>query len=151
MIVVSDATPLIGLAKIDQLHLLKDLFGTIVIPQAVYDEVVTHAPNRPGAVEVSQATWIQIQSVADKTRVAYLRSDLDKGEAEALVLAGELAADWILLDEPKARLAAQLLGLKFIGTVGLLLLAKQTGKISAVRPLLDSRHGSETRKVSLTL
>jgi len=101
VIVVSDATPLIGLAKINHFFLLKDLFGTVIIPQAVYDEVVTHAPNRPGATEVSQAAWIQTQTVSDKTKVAYLRTDLDQGEAEALVLAKELTADWVLLDEQK--------------------------------------------------
>ncbi len=137
MIVVSNATPLIGLAKINHLDLLQDLFGAIIIPQAVYNEVVTHAPNRPGAAEIRQATWIQTQAPTDPTKVAYPRAALDPGEAEALVLAEELAADWLLLDEPKARLAARLVGLKFVGTVGLLLLAKQTGKIAAVRPLLD--------------
>ncbi len=55
-----------------------------------------------------------------------------------MVLAEELSADWLLLDEPKARLAAQLLGMHFIGTVGLLLLAKQQKYINEVRPLLDA-------------
>ena len=137
MIVVSNATPLIGLAKIGRLTLLQELFGTITIPPAVYDEVVTNAPNRPGAKEIRQAAWIQTQSPIDQTKVDYLRADLDPGEAEALVLAEELDASWILLDEPKARLAAKLLGLKFVGTVGLLLLAKRLGKISSVKPLLD--------------
>ena len=59
------------------------------------------------------------------------------GEAEALVLAEELAADWIILDETKARLAANLIGLPYIGTIGILLLAKQLGKINELRPLLD--------------
>jgi len=76
--------------------------------------------------------------VADKNRVSYLRADLDSGEAEAIVLAEELSANWLLVDEPKARLAAQLLGLRFIGTVGLLVLAKQQGYIAEVRPLLDA-------------
>ena len=55
MIVVSDATPLIGLAKIGKLELLKELFGMIRIPGSVYAKVVTNAIGRPGAVEVSQA------------------------------------------------------------------------------------------------
>lgn len=137
MIVVSNATPLIALAKIDRLDLLQELFGTILIPQAAYDEVVTHAPSRPGAAEVRQADWIHTQAPADQTKVNYLRADLDTGEAEALVLAEELDADWVLLDETKARFAAELLGLRFMGTVGLLLLAKRMGKIVAIRPLLD--------------
>ena len=137
MIVVSNATPLIGLAKIGQLALLRELLGTILIPQAVYEEVVTRAPDRPGAIEVRQATWIRVRIPADQAKVNYLRADLDPGEAEALILAEELNADLILLDEPKARLAAELLGLRFMGTVGVLLLAKRMGKITAIRPLLD--------------
>lgn len=137
MIVVSNATPLIALARIDQLDLLRNLFGTIIIPQAVYEEVVTGAPDRPGSVEVRQAGWIQTRSPTDQTKVDYLRADLDPGEAETLVLAEELAASWVLLDESKARLAAQFLGLKFIGTIGILLLAKRMGQITAVRPFLN--------------
>jgi predicted nucleic acid-binding protein len=137
MVVVSDATPLIALAKINHLALLADLFGSVVVPQSVYDEVVTNAPNRPGAAEVAKADWIHVQSPDDQTKVAYLRIDLDPGEAEALVLAEELSADWTLLDETKARLAAELIGLRYIGTIGLLLTAKQKGKIMALRPLLD--------------
>lgn len=138
MIVVSNATPLIGLAKIGQLSLLRDLFETVFIAQAVYEEVVLHGSNRPGAAELRQATWIQVRQVVDRTRVDYLRSDLDFGEAETLVLANELSADWVLMDEAKGRLAAELLGLPMIGTLGLLLLGKSMGKVTAVRPLLDT-------------
>lgn len=137
MIVVSDATPLIALAKIGRLALLQDLFGTIWVPDAVYAEVTFRVPNRPGADEVRQASWISVMSVLDSVKADYLRLDLDRGEAEVLVLAAEMAADWVLLDEAKARLAADLLGLQYIGTVGLLLLAKQLGKVPALRPLLD--------------
>jgi predicted nucleic acid-binding protein len=138
MLVVADATPLIALARIEHLDLLLTLFNKIIIPEAVYDEVVFNAPNRPGAQAVKKAEWIEIRQVADKNRVSYLRADLDSGEAEAIVLAEELSANWLLVDEPKARLAAQLLGLRFIGTVGLLVLAKQQGYIAEVRPLLDA-------------
>ncbi|MBC8503343.1 MAG: DUF3368 domain-containing protein [Chloroflexi bacterium] len=80
---------------------------------------------------------MSVQTPTDQIKVSYIRSDLDMGEAEALVLAEELAADWILLDEAKARLAAGFLEFPYIGTIGFLLLAKQMGKINAVRPLLD--------------
>lgn len=138
MVVVSNATPLIGLTKIGQLSLLRDLFQTVHIAQAVYEEVVVRGSNRPGATEIRQANWIQVKRVVDRTRVDYLRSDLDFGEAETLVLSNELSADWVLMDEAKGRLAAELLGLPMIGTLGLLLLGKRMGKIAAVRPLLDT-------------
>lgn len=138
MIVVSNSTPLIGLAKIGKLQLLKELFGAIYIPQSVYDEVVTNAKGRPGAEEVGQASWILTRSVSDSKKVDYLRVDLDAGEAEALILAEELRADWILLDESKARLTADLIGLSYIiGTVGLLLLARRMGEISELKGFLD--------------
>ncbi len=138
MIIVSDATPLIGLAKIEQLALLQDMFGEVLIPPAVFKEVVTNAPKTPDAAMISRSAWIRVRKIADISRVDYLRVDLDPGEAESLVLAYELNADWILLDETKARLAAELLKIHFIGTVGLSLLAKRRGKINKVGPLLNT-------------
>lgn len=137
MIVVSNATPLIAFSKLDRLAVLRDLFGTVHIPQAVYEEVVVEAPERPGAAQIRQAEWILVSKPTGVAKVNYLRTDLDRGEAEVLILAEELEADWVLLDESKARIAAELLDLSFTGTIGLLLLAKQMGKIPAIRPLLD--------------
>lgn len=137
MIVVSNATPLIALAKLERLALLQELFGTVQIPEAVHEEVVARAPNRPGAAEVGQAAWITVGAPEDRSHVNYLRADLDPGEAEVLILAEELDADWVLLDELRARVAAEMLEIRCIGTVGLLLLAKRMGHVGAVRPLLD--------------
>ena len=75
----------------------------------------------------------------------YLRIELDPGETEALVLAEELHADWVLLDESKARRVAAILGLQHIGTVGLLLLAKQRGYVPHVRSLLDELRAQQFR------
>ena len=69
MIVVCNATPLIGLAKLDRLSLIRELFGSILIPQAVYDEVVLLAPDCPGAAEVRQADWIGARAVTDRIKV----------------------------------------------------------------------------------
>ncbi len=137
MIVIADATPLIGLARINHLWLLPELFEEIVVPQAVYVEVAGVDSELTGAVELRTAFWLRRQTLADRSNVDYLRADLDPGEAEVLVLAHELNADLVLLDETKARLAAEMLGLRFIGTIGVLLLAKRKGKVVALRPLLD--------------
>ena len=137
MIVVSDATPLIALSKIEKLSLLQRLFGDLYVPPAVYAEVVTHAPEYPGASEIGQAAWITTMHLQDTTKVRYLRTELDLGEAEALVLAEELNADWVLLDESKARRIAKALDIPCIGTVGLLLIAKRRGYVTGLRPLLD--------------
>lgn len=145
LIVVSDATPLIALAKIGQLSWLPDLFGEVLVPGAVYTEIVVAGAGRIGAAEIQSANWIRMEAVVDRTRVNYLLTQLDIGEAEAIVLAQEKQADWLLVDENKARTIAQRLGLRMIGTVGLLLLAKQQGKISTIRPLLDSLRSQQFR------
>lgn len=136
--IISDATPLIGLTKIDGIVWLKRLFGEIWIPQAVYHEVVVAGSGKVGSEEIAQAAWIRTVSVNDREKVAYLLTQLDIGEAEAIVLAQERNADWLLMDEIRGRTIAQGLGLKVIGTVGILLLAKDEGLIAEVRPLLDA-------------
>ena len=80
MIVVADATPLIALAKIKHLGILAELFGRVVIPQSVYDEVVTKALNRAGASEVAKAVFFDIRSATDQSKVTYLLTNLDAGE-----------------------------------------------------------------------
>ncbi|VAW37668.1 hypothetical protein MNBD_CHLOROFLEXI01-2632 [hydrothermal vent metagenome] len=137
LVVISDATPLIALSKIKQLHYLADLFDTIYVPQAVYDEITVSGKGRSGAQEIAQASWIIVRKIEDKSRVEYLLTQLDIGEAEAIVLAQEVNAGLLLVDERKARAVAQRLGFNVIGTVGLLLLLKEQGKISRIRPLLD--------------
>lgn len=137
MIVVADATPLIALSKISKLFVLQRLFVRLHIPPAVYAEVVTNTPQRSGASEIRQAAWIETTPLQDTTKVRYLLGELDLGEAEALVLADEMHADWVLLDESRARHTADVLGLPYVGTVGLLLLAKRRGYIAELRPLLD--------------
>lgn len=145
LVVVSDATPLIALAKIGQLSWLADLFGEVLVPGAVYSEIVVAGVGRRGAAEIQSANWIRMEAVIDRTKVSYLLTQLDIGEAEAIVLAQEKHADWLLVDENKARTIAQRLGLHMIGTVGLLLLAKQQGKISTIRPLLDALRSQQFR------
>ena len=82
-IVVSDTTPLIALAKIERLHLLADLFGEIFLPQAVYDEVTIFGKGRSGAQEIAEANWITVSEVQEKSKVDYLLTQIDLGEAES--------------------------------------------------------------------
>lgn len=69
--------------------------------------------------------------------IDFLLSELDRGEAEVLVLAEELKANWLIIDEEKARIAARLIGLRYISTVGVLVLAKRRGLVKKIRPILD--------------
>jgi predicted nucleic acid-binding protein len=135
-IVVSDASPLIGLAKIAHLHLLPSLYRTVTIPEAVYAELTNRGAGRTGVDEFTQATWLQVSPVTDRLQVDYLRGDLDLGEAEALVLARERQAAYFLVDEERGRTVAKLLHIPHIGTAGILVMAKQTGHIPAVAPLI---------------
>lgn len=135
-LVVSNAGPLITLAKIQRSQLLKDLFGHIVIPHAVFDEVVLRGVGEPGAEETRNASWIETRLAVDNLSVSVLRESIGFGESEAIVLAQELGADLLLLDDALARRKAERLGLNVIGTLGVLLLAKQAGLLHAVKPVL---------------
>lgn len=137
MIVVADTTPLIGLAKAGRFYLLKEIFGQIYIPEGVYEEVVVEGRGRAGAREVNEATWIETVEVKDKLAVELLEDELDKGESESIVLAKELKADWVLMDERAARRRLEALGIDKIGTLGILLKAKEMGLLESVRPEMD--------------
>lgn len=138
MIVVSNTTPLIGLAVIERFDLLRRLFGEICIPQAVLREA-TAARHGSGSAkrEVSSASWIKTVRVRDSLAVEVLLDELDWGEAETIVLARELNADWVLMDEKRGRRKLTQMGLQKIGTVGILLRAKQVGLLPELRPELE--------------
>lgn len=137
MIVVSDSLPLIGLAHIGRLDLLRQLYGDVVVPEAVYVEVVTRRAERPGAREVGEAGWITVRPVQRRDLADALATDLGRGESEAIALAAEIPGALLLLDEHRARNAAGRLGVEVIGVLGVLTLARRTGLVPAIRPVLD--------------
>ena len=136
-IVVSDSSPLIHLSQIGRLQLLKKLFGKLIIPQAVYREVVIEGGEKPGSKEVREASWITVMEIRNKRLKRLLQFQLDEGEAEAIVLALETKASLILLDDREARLQARRLGLRITGTPGILLRAKKLGLIRNMREEID--------------
>lgn len=142
MILVSDASALIALARIGRLHLLRQIAGTVHIPEAVQDELVGSGPDRPGSVEVAQAQWIFRERVNDRTAVARLRAQMGRGESEAIVLARELGADALILDDATARRVAEAEGQKVVGLLGLLIHAKKRGTLEAMKPILDEMVGA---------
>lgn len=137
MIVVTNSSPLVSLARINQFCLLHLLYNQICIPPAVREEVVTFGQSRPGTAEVETAEWIQVINVQNQTVVESFREQLDRGESEAIALAMELEADLLVIDEARGRQVARSLRLNIVGTVGTLVQAKQRGLIPAVTPLLD--------------
>lgn len=137
MIVVSNATVLIGLAKIGKLDLLPRIFSKVYIPEEVFKELVPERSKKPGSWEIEKAEWVERKSVTGQTEVRLLMASLDQGEAEVLVLGKEMKADLILLDEEKARKAAAIAGFEVMGLVGLLILAKNLGLIEQVGPYIE--------------
>ena len=109
-----------------------------MIPRAVYDEVVVKGVGKPGAAEIRDTPWIETHEVADRDVVARFRAILDTGESEAIALAQEIEADWIMLDDEEARNTARAEGLKAVWLLAFLILAKEREIISHVRPLLDA-------------
>jgi predicted nucleic acid-binding protein len=137
MIVIGDSTILIGLAKIEKLGLLQEVFGKIYIPEEVFREVVERGSKKLGSEIVKEAEWIEWRSVTDKIQVNLLLASLDKGEAEVLGLAKEMKADLLLIDEEKARKGAVIAGFEVMGIVGLLLVAKNLGLIDKIKPHIE--------------
>jgi predicted nucleic acid-binding protein len=141
MIVVSNTSPLTNLAAIGQFDLLRRLYGQVHIAEGVWEELNARDRRWPGRDEVAAANWIERRPVQNRSLVTALQRDLDRGEAQTIALALELEADVVFLDEREARRVAQRLGLRVVGVVGILLEAKSSGAIKAVRPHLDSlRH-----------
>jgi predicted nucleic acid-binding protein len=139
-LVVSDASTLIHLANIGRLGLLKEFFGQVVVPQAVWKEVVDLGEGRPGSIEVQKAGssgWIIVEAPGNTAFVRALSRDLDVGEAEVIALAVERTAGLILVDETEARRVADLYGIPKTGIIGLLLRAKHEKVIEFLKPELD--------------
>jgi hypothetical protein len=137
MIVISNTTPLISLSKIGHLEILKKVFGVIYIPPAVYNEVVIRGGKRKGSLEVKKASWIKVQKVKDVLAKQVLAVLLGKGEAETIILGKESSANWVIIDEAMARGVAKETGLRVIGTLGVLVKAKQKGIIKKITPYLE--------------
>jgi predicted nucleic acid-binding protein len=140
MIVVSNATPLISLSLINQLGLLKALYGQVYIPPAVCEEVVTKGKGRPGAQEVAQADWIVVREVPEVARgtVQPRPAALHAGEVETMELALWLQAELVILDERLARKVAKTQGLNIVGTVGILKHARDRGLLADLKGALDA-------------
>ena len=133
MIVVSDTTPLISLLKINRLDLLKKLFGDVLIPQAVFDELTDDERFRLEADQIREKKFIVVKPVnnPESTNILKRATGLDQGESEAIVLTDELKADLLLMDEAKGRNVSAQMGLRIIGTIGILMAAYEEDELSS--------------------
>lgn len=138
MIVVSNTSPINNLAGINQLDLIRKLYGSVIIPNAVYQELTSSNFPVAGAMEVQTLDWISVRQVSNLTVVNSLKKELDLGEAEAIALALELNAARLLIDERRGRIVAARLNIEHTGVLGILVEAKSKGIISSVKPLLEA-------------
>ena len=146
MIVVSDATPIISLAKIEMLGILGRFYDEILLPKAVFDEVCRNPAFADEADAVKKCSYIKVQAVSDAQSIKILRAaGLDLGESEAIVLADTLPDSLLLMDERKGRQVALNMGIRIIGTLGILLQAKRLGYVPHIKPLLDTLMNADIR------
>jgi len=151
MIIVSNTSPLSNLASIDHLFILEQIYGKIIIPEAVYNEL-TH----PDAGEIiinsiKSAQWLEICSVINIEKVKKLQEKIHLGEAEAIILALELNANELLIDERLGRLKAEALGINITGILGILLISKNRKLVTKVKPILDDLINKASFRVSQQL
>jgi len=132
-VIVSNASPLIVLLKINKLSILKELFEKIIIPEAVYKEITAKEPDK---LIFDKTGWIKTRSVTNIEMTTLLEKLVNTGEAEAIVLAKELKVT-LLIDDAKARKHAKLLNIELIGTLGLLKIAKKNGLVQSVRKVIE--------------
>ena len=129
MLVISNSSPLIALTQIGRLDLLRQLYIRISIPPAVAGEVEPTVARLPN--------WVVVQALAHPLRPTTVSGAIGPGEREVISLGLELEAPLLILDEQPARRLATSLGLRVIGTVGLLMAGKEQGFLTRIRPELD--------------
>lgn len=132
--VISNTTPILSLLKINKLLILKQVYGEVIIPFAVYEEI-EKGKEKPYYKDLSKLDWIKIVKISNPKALLFF-ADLDKGEAEVLILAQELNADLVIIDEVLGRGYAKQMNIRLTGTLGVLLRAKKKGLLLSVKELL---------------
>lgn len=133
-LIVSDTSPVANLIEIGMLSLLHDVYGQIIIPQSVYEELCEIESQKQ---MLDRLTWIQVMTARNRELVRTLETELDKGESESIALAVELKADFLIIDESNGRQKAESLGIDIVGLLGTLLKAKEMGLLSEIQPILN--------------
>lgn len=151
MVIVSDTSPISNLFRIGMLHLLPDLYGTVVIPKTVWQERLVLEKLGHDISELTHATWLDIRSPSTSSLSLLLNDDLDPGETEAIALAREIGADLLIMDEKTGRAIAQREGLSIIGTLGILLEAKKQKHLDLVAPVMLDLQATARFRISPAL
>lgn len=128
-IVVVNSTPIIALSVTNKLHLLKDLYGEIIIPKAVLDEVMVKKDSVSQRVLARAKDWIITKTITNNDAKKFFKVQLHEGEVEVMLLGKELEADLLVIDDCTAREYAKYLDFKITGTLGVILRAKEKGSL----------------------
>ena len=135
--VVSDTGPIIGLSTIDKLEILQRIFDEVIIPEAVHHEIMQGGKEFAGLACYKKATWIRVESLKGPTE-PLLETLVDRGESSVIHLVREKGADFVLIDERKARkIARQVYGMRVVGSARILVETKRRGLISNVGEALE--------------
>ena len=134
--IVINTSPWIALSICEKTELLKQLYDEIYMPIGVKEEILMGGEEKVGVIELGKSSWLKIEKIIDSER-SRLLYELDRGEAEVIILAREKKIREVLIDEKVARMQAKILGLEVIGTLGLLLRAKKKGLLFRIKPLIE--------------
>jgi predicted nucleic acid-binding protein len=134
MIVVSNTTPIISLSSIGQIDLLQKLFKKVIIAKAVYLEI--KSKKSYGYNEVDK-DYFEVKEIIGTNYLNFLLNEMDIGEAETILLAKEIKADLLIIDERIGFDFANMQDIVSIGTLSVLKLAKEKCIIDKIKPLLD--------------
>ena len=134
MLIIADSSALVALATCQGLNILLELFGDVKVPQAVFDEVAL--PEKPLASSLGIFLAGRVEKV-DASHWVLAAGDLGKGEIEAMALYKQLSADFLLIDDRRARLIAEHNQIHCVGALGVLLQAKQNGVINSVTDFVE--------------
>lgn len=134
--IIADSGPLISLAIIDRLNLLKQLYPRVVVPPAVWHEVTIKGKGMPGAEAVAHLSWLEMQKPKPEA-LTPLSIIVAPGEAEAIALAQAIEGSIVLLDDSQARRIAERFDVPRIGTLGILRRAKNKGMVEEIKPMIE--------------
>jgi len=134
--IIVNSTPLIALAKANKLEILKGMYGHIIIPEAVYKEVTEKDDVAAQRIEAARE-WIEVCKVDPNMDRRMYKAKLHDGEVEVMLLAQEIGADAVIIDDGAARKTAEYLELPLTGTLGVMIKAKQRGLLEAVMPVVQ--------------
>ncbi len=132
-LIVSDTGPIFSLAIIDKLDILNKLFDEILIPNAVWEEL-TKNKSAKYYNRIVDFFKNKVQTISSYNELAFI---MDYGESEAVKLYIETNADFLLIDDRKARIIAENIGINCIGTIGILAVAKDQMIVEKLKPLFE--------------